>query len=194
MDFKGVQMVDRASRDRLAENLRHFAAGLITNDEYEDRILESRRTGDKAIEEIFHQVWYCYDDLSEHRLTGRHSLTMEGRKTLARLTLFLKSDIEYEGPILSLPGWCSILWIYVTGGLLLYLICQMFSNIWLILLAVPYLGISYAVARHFDRKINSPGQFDDSVWPFARLSDYEAALANPPYLNGKRWSAEYREY
>ncbi|MHC9538366.1 MAG: hypothetical protein AB9903_02510 [Vulcanimicrobiota bacterium] len=186
-------MVDRTSRDKLAENLRHFAAGIITNREYEDRILESRCTGDAAAEEILHQVWYYYDDLSEHRLTGSHSLTREGREIFARLTLFLKSDIEYEGPIVSIFAWCSILWIYVTGGLFIYLVSQIFSNIWLILLAVPYLGISYAVARHFIRKKNGNKEFDDSLWPFARLADYEAALINPPYLNGKLRSTGHRE-
>ena len=44
------KMIDRDARNKLAENLRSLASGLITNDEFEDSIPQS---DDKAIIEIF---------------------------------------------------------------------------------------------------------------------------------------------
>ena len=100
----GQMNVDRQSRDRYAELLRHFAAGRLTNDQYEDATAPLLRSEDLALRELWWAVWQTYDDLHEHRLTGKYKLPPEGRKTVARMVSFLHSDLPYEWPV---PPGCS---------------------------------------------------------------------------------------
>jgi hypothetical protein len=91
--------VDRQSRHRYAELLRHFAAGQLTNDQYEDATEHLMRSEDLALRELWWTMWSTYDDLREHRLTGEYKLPPEGRATVARMVLFLHSDLPYEWPV-----------------------------------------------------------------------------------------------
>jgi hypothetical protein len=93
--------VNRESRNRFAELLRHFAAGRLTNDEYEDATTALMRSEDLALRELWWAVWHTYDDLHEHRLTGKYKLPPEGRTIVARMVLFLHSDLPYEWPVPS---------------------------------------------------------------------------------------------
>ena len=87
-------MIDRASRDALAELARHFLAGRITNRELENSLPSSR---DRAIRQIWwNALWGLYDDFHEHRLVGRYYIPRDSRADLARCILFLKTDLEYE--------------------------------------------------------------------------------------------------
>ena len=145
-------MIDRKARDILAENFRHLIAGLITNDQFEDRLVRSK---DAGVNEVFYSgAWPLYDDLHEHRLTGKWSIPTEGKPIAARYILFLKTDLEYEWP--RRTGIKETPWI---------------------LLSILTLGLS-AVIRD---RIKQKG--DKSVWPFYRQSDYQAALSKEPYLN-----------
>ena len=145
-------MVDRANRDALAELIRHLVAGRITNDEFTDNLPQSR---DRAVFEVFwNGVWGLYDDLYEHRLTGRHYIPRNARTDVARCVLFLKGDLEYEwSPYPPRPQALAMLLSLVTLGLANRL---MFS-VW-----------------------KKQGEF--AVWPFLRRQDYECALREPPYL------------
>jgi len=147
-------MIDRVSRRAAGEGLRQLAAGLITNDQFEDRL--PRSSGDVAIAEIRHQAWFLYSDLREYRFVGTDRLSAEHRREVARWILFLQSDLEYEWPRMSGP---------ISALLFVANLCT-----------VGRLG--RGVARHFKRH----GDFD--VWPFIRRSQYEAALAEPQYLRG----------
>ena len=150
-------MIDRESRRRLAELLRHFAAGLVSNDEFEDRC--PRGSKDLAVGQILDQgAWFLYDDLHEHRLTGAYRLTNDDRKNVARWILFLESTLRYEWPVVPFA---------VRLAFLPFSVCT-FG-----LLGRP-------VQWYADRG----GPVD--VWPFRRRSDYEAALKQPPYLRGAR--------
>lgn len=87
-------MIDRSARDHLAERLRHLAAGQMTNTAFEKAAV---RTRDLAMFEIeWRLAWPCYDDFSEHRLTGEHALSDGARRDFARAILFLKTGLEYE--------------------------------------------------------------------------------------------------
>ncbi|WP_428740105.1 hypothetical protein, partial [Sulfurimonas sp.] len=89
-------MVDLSTRTEFAEQIRHLVSGQISNDEFEDRLPESK---DKAIREIFwNGVWGLYDDLKEHKLRGPFRIDKKYRGDIARWILFLKSDLEYEWP------------------------------------------------------------------------------------------------
>ena len=148
-------MVDRESRTKLAELIRHLVAGRITNDEFEDSF--PLRSADPAVWEVFScGAWALYSDLWQYRLTGRYRLPKEARREVSRWILYLKTDLEYEWPRLSL------IWS------ILFLVGNLFS--------VGLLGFGY---RRYLRLCG-----DWEVWPFQRRSDYEAALEQPPYLGG----------
>ena len=96
-------MVDRKARDKFAELLRHFIAGQITNDEFENQIplprVFSSNPADPAITEIWWiAAWPLYDDFEEHTLTGEYRVPDEYRREIAKCVLFLKADQEYQWP------------------------------------------------------------------------------------------------
>ncbi len=91
-----VFMIDRASRNRLAELIRSLSSGQISNDEFEDSIPESN---DDAIRQVFsHGAWCLYSDMKEYKLKGKDALSRDDRTIVARWVLFLKTDIEYIWP------------------------------------------------------------------------------------------------
>jgi len=93
-------MIDRNSRNRLAELLRSLASGQITNDEFEDSI---PRSDDKAIMEVFDNGgWALYSDMKEYKLKGKDALEKVVKKEVSRWVLFLKSNYEYSWPDVAL--------------------------------------------------------------------------------------------
>jgi len=149
-------MINRPTRDRYAELLRHFIAGQMTNFEYEtqfDNIAESLDTTDPAVHEIFQAMWYTYCDLRKHKMTGADALVGDNRHTLARFILFLYSDLPYEWPTSSLKG------------------CL------LNLLTVGF----YGKLKKVD-PTNKKGE--TTVWPFYRVTDFEQAKQNPKLMMG----------
>ena len=148
-------MIDRVARDRLAEDLRHLIAGQITNDQYEDR---ADPTSDAAVHEVRLTAWKLYDDLHEHKLTGRYAPSPENKHLAAICIVFLKTDLEYEWPGEAGLAGCLIMP--------------------LSLLTFGLAGKAWETARDE----NSGG--DRDVWPFFRRSDYDEAMKNPSYLVG----------
>jgi hypothetical protein len=152
-------VVDRHRRDKLAELLRHFAAGLVTNDEFEDRIEtiidDPPKMSDRALWAVRMMAWFYYDDLSTHKLTGRRALDREERAEFARWVLFLHSSQEYLW-----PEFCFVF----PGGLLRNLITfgRCGPRAW--------------------TQFKSAGDFD--VWPFLRQEDMSAARLRPRLLAG----------
>lgn len=150
-------MIDRVGRNRLAECIRHLAAGVVTNLEFEDRA--EFYSPDLAIQAVFWGgPWLLYDDFRNYRLSGRYRLDPRAREGAARWILFLKTDLPYEWP--------------VTRASVLVGLIQGVANL-------ATLGL---MARAAQRRFEKSGNI--SVWPFLRRSDYETALGDPPYLNG----------
>jgi hypothetical protein len=87
-------MINRTTRDVAADAIREFMDGRITNREYERRYPRSK--ADPALREIYIQLWFLYSDISEHTMTGKHSLSEESRRAIERCILFLRSDFEYR--------------------------------------------------------------------------------------------------
>ena len=88
-------MVDRISRDKLAETLRQYVSGRITNDTLDDLNINNEDFGVKAIK---HASWFLYDDLYEHKAIGRNKIEKENRYNISKWILFLQSDEEYLWP------------------------------------------------------------------------------------------------
>jgi hypothetical protein len=146
-------IVDKNARRQLAELLRHFVAGLITNDEFVERC--PRRCEDLAVRQVLTEgAWFLYDDLHEHRLTGKYRLNVRDRSHVARWILFLESDLRYEWPVVP-------------------------AGIRLALLPVHLVtfGLTGRLVQAYAQRGGPP-----DVWPFRRRSDYESALRQPPYL------------
>jgi hypothetical protein len=155
-------MVDRIARDKFAELLRHFGAGNLANDQYEDAahlILKDADRNDRSLWAVYSAAWFLYDDIRVHRLRDKHALTDEGRRAVARWILFLQSDLEYEWPIRSM--------ISLSGCLLR--ICT--------------LGLAGLVLGPInERRLRRIGSWE--LWPFFREADYQSATANPRLLGG----------
>ena len=148
-------MIDREARDTLAEQFRHLISGQITNYQFEDRLRKSKDAG--VYEVFFSAAWPLYDDLHEHKLTGKWAIRPEYKSIAARYLLFLKTDLEYEW-----PGQTGLIQLSV------------------MLLSIFTLGIfGKLVNRIRDKRAGG----DQEVWPFLRRSDFEAALKEHPYLN-----------
>jgi len=92
-------MIDGANRTAVAELLRHYLAGLITNDELQDRLPVV--SGDPGVREVAAASWYLYDELRAYRLAGKDKAPPATRAVVARWILFLGTDLEYEYPIRS---------------------------------------------------------------------------------------------
>src|SRR5687768_10006252 len=88
-------MVAVESRRPAARLFREFAAGRLTNDEFEDAWPQS---ADPAIVEIFDTAWHLYDDLREHRLVGRDTLSPPTLAAVQRWIRFLETDLPYGWP------------------------------------------------------------------------------------------------
>lgn len=103
-------MIDRESRTRLGEMIRHFVSGQITNSEFDDAYESSQ---DYIICAVFWSVWLLYDDLRTYRLVGKHRLDKETRRILARCVLFLQSDLPYVDRKVS----AKARWLWLLSGM-----------------------------------------------------------------------------
>lgn len=155
-------MIDRPKRDHLAHRLRLLADGQITNDEFEDSI--DIRSEDAAIFRIFADgAWMLYSDLQEYKLEGRHKLSKNIKRDVARMILFLKSDREFEW---QEPNRCLKALVSVLGLFTLGIFPRWFYN------------------RTWAK------QGDQSVWPYLRAIDFAADLEKQPYLAGEAEPAD----
>ena len=102
------------TRRRYAELMRHFLAGRMTNHQYEYRCDDLLENADDAANQVYCRLWNNYCDFREHRMGMRHGMTREGRRTVARWFMFLRSGRRYEYPIYGcMPSFVAI----VTLGL-----------------------------------------------------------------------------
>lgn len=88
-------MIDRTSRDKLAETLRQYVSGRVTNDTLDDLKINNKDHGVEAIKEA---SWFLYDDLYEHKAVGKNRIEKENRNEVSKWIIFLQSDEEYLWP------------------------------------------------------------------------------------------------
>ena len=151
-------MIDRDTRLQAAKAVQRFLDGETNNEdylsEYPSPPMLGRRGKDPAIRAVYEFSWNWYDDFHTHRLEGEYQLPQETRAIGRRCVLFLKSDLKYE--------WrkANFMW---TG------------------IHLP--NILRLGRRHkpdtLDEKLAAhlaQPEGDASVWPFFRMSDYQAAL------------------
>ena len=88
-------MVDMKSRRAAADLMQEFAAGKLTNDEFDERYPQSE---DRAVQTIGNVLWLSWDDRFTHRLEGRYQLTDQQKAVYERCMAFLQTELEYTGP------------------------------------------------------------------------------------------------
>jgi len=148
-------MVDRDSRNRLAETLRHYVSGKVTNDDLADLVVNHEDRGAVA---VYQMSWQLYDDLYQHKATGCHHLGNSARREIARWIAFLYSDQEYIWPE--------------------YSFIQIFN--WPLNLVT--LGWWERMKRRKWQRFIESG--DSSVWPFFCRHDFKRAITHPKLLSG----------
>ncbi|WP_256004870.1 hypothetical protein [Pedobacter deserti] len=106
-------MIDLERRKKLALHLRHLSVGLISNDDFEENLMDDvthgwlpeqyyrskqAKSDDEIIQPMLELCWGLYDDTRNHKLKGTDKLSNESLKIIARCILFLQSEQEYEWP------------------------------------------------------------------------------------------------
>ena len=178
-------MVDHKRRKSLAIHLRHLSTGQITNDEFEERVMDDVTYGwlpdqfyrakeskddDLAIRPILEYTWCLYDDTFNHRLTAKYELSPFHVQEIARLILFLNSDQEYE-------------WDYVdmTNLVFSFSFKDMLKSI--ITLGAHYKDLELSREEEI-KDMMKQGDFE--YWPFIRESDLARQLRFQPFLLGDK--------
>jgi hypothetical protein len=154
-------MIHRESRDRLAEALRRYVSGHITNDDLDDVEVDWRDRGAVAVKEM---AWYLYDDLENHYVENRLPRGSEDRKSVARWIAFLQSDQEYIWPEYSFIEFIN----------------------WP--MNILTLGWWERMKKRRWEQFLEAGDFE--VWPFASKEDLSWVLARPKFLSGKKLNQE----
>lgn len=155
--------LDRDRRHKIAVLIRHLAAGLITNDEFEDSV-ETLLEGIKDQEEhaflwgTYSVAWCFYSDNRCYRLRGKDRLNKEERRSLARMILFLESGRTYKGPKVDAFG--------SSTGCLLNLVT---------------LGLFSLIAQPFDTELRD---INWDIWPYINPANFTADLRRPRLLAG----------
>ena len=91
-------MIDRESRDQVALALRRFASGRLTQNELYARTTRVENSPDVGVATLAEAIYWQFLNLGPKRLVGRHALTPEGRRDVARWVLFLRSNEPYVWP------------------------------------------------------------------------------------------------
>lgn len=98
----------------LAQLLINFSTGIISNDEFEDELINlfsekqysiinyTKNNTDPLFKPLLQYCWCLYDDSYNYKLKGKHTLTSDQLIEVNRIILFLKSDLEYSWPYVDL--------------------------------------------------------------------------------------------
>jgi hypothetical protein len=91
-------MVHIGERRTAANLLEQFFKGEITNDEFENDY--PIRSGDAGLDVVYDRIWLYYDDVAAQSLR-QEELTLQDRQLFEHCMAFLRTDFEYEGPLLN---------------------------------------------------------------------------------------------
>jgi hypothetical protein len=176
-------MVDKKRRKILATHLRHLSTGQITNDEFEERVIDDVAFGwlpeqyyrskeiqsdDPAIRPVLEMARCLYDDTRNHYLKGTDSLSDFATKEIARCILFLQSDFEYT-------------WEYVdmTNPVMRFSFKDIMKSV--LTFGQHYRDVKWTREQEFEQMKKS-GDFE--LWPFKTKAEYQRQLENQPFLSG----------
>ncbi len=150
-------MIHRESRKNLAEALRHYVSGQITNDDLDSVDVDTRDRGAVAVKEM---AWTLYDDMDQHKAEGPHYLDGEARKEISKWIVFLHSENEYLWPEYSL-----------------FQIVNWPMNL------ITF-GWWERMKKQKWEQFLEAGEFE--AWPFCSKKELQKAVRNPKLLRGNR--------
>lgn len=178
-------MIDKQRRKNLAFHLRQLSVGVISNDDFEEAVMEDvsdgwlpeqyyrsklRKKGndDPIIRPMLELCWGLYDDTRNHKLVKSDALAKPALKIVSRCILFLHSDREYEWPYFN-----------TNNPLLRFSLKDL-------IFSVLSLGHHYRDKReeHIISCYEWQKLGDYDVWPFFRKSEYRDQLTKQSFLNG----------
>ncbi|MGC6230306.1 hypothetical protein VU677_06045 [Hafnia paralvei] len=185
-------MIDAFSRKQIAQAIRQFSIGRISNYQYEQRVSACISTEDAIVKRFMSDAEWITDD-DEFSLKDEQLLTAQEKEENARIILFLRSNLEYRWPE---PEITTLSWFYITGVscFLLTIILAQYGTqrFWQATLGTVILTCLWThhlrnkrKKREQDALIKASGG-DKSVWPFFNHEEYRQALARPIYLAGPR--------
>lgn len=148
-------MICRASRDRLATALRRYVSGRINNDELSDIRVDWRDRGAVAVQNA---AWTLYSDNKQHYATGKHAITKDGKRGIARWVVFLHSDEEYLWPeysFIQIVNWP---------------------------MNILTFGWWERQKRRRWAELQRAGEF--AAWPFSRVADADRVVGQPRFFAG----------
>lgn len=174
-------MVDIERRRKLALHLRHLSIGVISNDDFEESLMndvtngwlpeqyyksEEAKFDDKIVQPMLELCWGLYDDNRNHKLRGSDKLPEQSLKIIARCVLFLHADKEYEWPYFDTK---SPLVKFSLGE---------------VILTILFFGHYYRDIRKQQEKAFEEFQKlgDFEIWPFINQNDYDEQLKHQPFL------------
>jgi hypothetical protein len=176
-------MIDLEKRKKLAFHLRQLSNGQISNDEFEESVMEDVTDGwlpeqyhrseqskndDPVIRPILEMAWGLYDDTRNHKLNGRDALTEYAFKEIARYILFLQSNQKYDWDFVDL-----------THPLMRFSFKDILKSI--LTLGEYYRELKLTRQQEYERMKKS-GDFE--YWPFKTKLDFERQLDKQPFLAG----------
>ncbi len=181
-------MIDKDRRKKLAFHLRHLSVGLISNDDFENNLMDDVTNGwlpeqyhraneakfdDKIIEPMLMLCWGLYDDTRNHKLIGSDKLSEESLKIIARCILFLQTNLEYEWPYFD-----------TRSPLAKFSLSEL-------VLCILTLGQYYREKRNeleeAYMEFQKLGNYD--IWPFFKETDFADTLQMRPFLTGNKANA-----
>jgi hypothetical protein len=184
-------MVDREARDKLALATRRFAAGRISEHEWEESL--PRKTKDDTLSyvaETLESSYEWYPRYKDYFAVGEHAFTRAERRAVARHIVFLHTNLDYTNEArlsVAEETWDMIRGL---GGCVLRLsllpaVLAMIT-VALALRVVPRLGkdLCGKLLKWFDMRVN-PRTEEDELWPFRSRSDLENALRKPRFFCGR---------
>ena len=198
--------INTTARRAYAEVLRRFIAGGLTTDQYECAAgrLAARHGRDGGADAVFDAVWFLYDDVWPHRMTGKYRLNAAMRSRIARWILFLRSDRPLAGapgaaaePAARTPGFVrralghAVRW--TVSGVLIVLAGLFGAGGEAAAAAVFGLAAVFVFTSGFRGAGLGDPVYERALaggpedpWPFASSTDLTIARGVPTFLNGGR--------
>jgi hypothetical protein len=92
-------MINREKRDKAGRLLEDLWSGRIDNDELENNYPTDK--SDPALISIYEQLWFFWDSYHAHTFYRKEQDTAVSNLLFPRCIAFLKSDLEYQWPLLG---------------------------------------------------------------------------------------------
>lgn len=196
-------MQDLTKRRGLAERIRLLIDGQITNDAFDDFLVEEGCLGspDRTIDEIAWWAWTLYSDTRTYRLRGQAAVDRDTHAAAARAILLLRSGTDYEWPSLQEPFWAFLLrwaaasWWLPTAAWTLFALYNYGVRVRsvpigpFLLLGSAFVALGCRAAGEVAKKKMQPlresfaAAGDEAAWPFLSRAQLEEAANSGHLLN-----------